>query len=84
MTSTPTLADLRSLWTAPPSVADPGPTITEPAKPPRCWHRDRAAWIDKPDRSRRGWIRTTCELCEGFVGYRRIDEGPKKRRKGDA
>ncbi|MDV6031342.1 MAG: hypothetical protein F9B45_14825 [Phycisphaera sp. RhM] len=67
--TTPTADQLQSLWTTPPPLATP--PIRPTLRPqPRCWHRDRSVWIDRPDRIRTGWIRTTCRLCGGFIGYR--------------
>ncbi len=41
-----------------------------PEKLRRCQqHIDPRDWLDEPILVLMGWIRTTCELCEGFGGY---------------
>jgi hypothetical protein len=38
---------------------------------PRCpCHWSREPWRDEPDKSRPGWIRTSCQICGRFVGFR--------------
>ncbi|EMI52185.1 hypothetical protein [Rhodopirellula sallentina] len=74
--TTPTAADLRALWTTPPTlppIKPATPVETEPKPPRRCSHGDRSAWIETADRSRPGWLRTTCSRCGRFVGYRPAD-----------
>ena len=46
-----------------------------PEKPHRCeQHIDPGDWRDEPASRRTGWIRTTCQRCGGFVGYRRTND----------
>lgn len=67
---TASLEQLQALW-APPVVVVPEVVQSEPLE--RCWHNDHDEWVDEPDRFRRGWIKTTCGECGGFVGYRPAD-----------
>ena len=41
-----------------------------PRRGERCWHTDHRQWLNSLDDKRDGWIRTTCKICGGFVGYR--------------
>ena len=41
-----------------------------PKRGERCWHTDHRQWLNSLDDNRDGWIRTTCKICGGFVGYR--------------
>ncbi|WP_231131134.1 hypothetical protein [Crateriforma conspicua] len=66
MNNAPTAVDLQSLWVTP-ALNTPA---SEPTTPPRCTYHDRSAWRDD-FQSRPGWIRTTCSVCGGFIGYRR-------------
>ena len=51
-----------------------------PEKLHRCkQHIDPEDWIDEPALSRTGWIRTTCQRCEGFVGYRHANDERKRK-----
>lgn len=68
----------------PPAAPPAGRPEPIPSKPPtrpalsagqslsgRCSHHgDRRRWLDLPAPGRAGWIRTTCDSCGGFVGYR--------------
>ena len=36
-------------------------------------HNNPSNYIDLPDIRRPGWVRTTCKLCNCFVGYRYTD-----------
>jgi hypothetical protein len=52
----------------------PAIVATLPATPGatnRCRHGiDPSTWQDRPDPKRKGWLRTRCVRCGGFVGYR--------------
>jgi hypothetical protein len=42
-----------------------------PGATSRCvQHVDPTTWQDAPDPKRKGWLRTRCVRCGGFVGYR--------------
>jgi len=64
MTTEPALlAQLQNAWNQ--TVA------TEPTHPMKCpQHIDPQVWLDEPAPGRLDWIRTTCRLCHGFIGYR--------------
>tara|TARA_Y100000593_G_scaffold90885_1_gene178318 strand:+ start:343 stop:567 length:225 start_codon:yes stop_codon:yes gene_type:complete len=68
MTTEPALlAQLQDAWNQ--TVATGPPLI--PAKPPKCsQHVNPQDWLDEPAPGRLDWIRTTCRLCGGFIGYR--------------
>ncbi len=36
-----------------------------------CCHVDRSLWVDEP--AAHGRIRVHCRECEGFIGFKRID-----------
>jgi hypothetical protein len=46
---------------------------------PPCNHADPSTWHDAPAPGRKGWIKTTCQRCGGFLGYR--PESPAKQSK---
>ena len=72
-------ARLRDAWKQ--DAADP-PTI--PTGPPHCrQHIDRREWLDEPAASRPSWIRTTCRLCGGFIGYRLANDQRQSKRLDD-
>jgi hypothetical protein len=47
-----------------------------------CDHRDPANYVDAPDPKRKAtYIRTTCKVCGGFIGYRPAEREKKGKRK---
>ncbi|WP_146529099.1 hypothetical protein [Novipirellula artificiosorum] len=79
----PTAAELQALWTLAPITPPPERSPATPPETARCCHSDRRRWIDRPDKRRSGWIRTTCGLCGGFVGYRPPDHQRTKQTNDD-
>jgi hypothetical protein len=68
MTNPELLLKLQAAWHQAAAVIAVG---QEPERPPRCQqHNNRSSWQDEKVRDYRGWIRTTCKQCGGFVGYR--------------
>ncbi|NOY42985.1 MAG: hypothetical protein GXP26_14265 [Planctomycetes bacterium] len=78
------LAQLQHAWGQPPAEIPTGalPAIVtvgnEPKGPPHCpKHNNLDNWQDEPQRDQRDWIRSTCQHCGRFVGYR-PEESDKK------
>ena len=42
-----------------------------------CCH-DKKNWKQAPDKTRRGWIRTTCSVCGKWLGYH-LPQGAKEK-----